>query len=125
MKTDLIEIFQTIRAVLQPYASLGFNNRVNSETAYDLWSDRSIIIEGIEKNELQFASVVIHEDYVGFYFMPVYAVPEMREVFDPAMLKLLKGETCFHIKQLDDLLLDHIENALAEGYRLYKAKGWV
>lgn len=125
MKTDFIEIFQTIRAVLQPYASLGFNNRVNSETTYDLWSDRSIIIDGRKRNEIQFAAIMIHKNHVGFYFMPVYAEPEMKEFFDPAMLKLLKGKSCFHIKELDDVLLNHIEDALAEGYRLYKEKGWV
>lgn len=125
MKTDLIEIFQTIRAVLQPYASLGFNNRVNSETNYDLWSDKSVVIEGKKRHEVQFAAVMIHKTHVGFYFMPVYAEPEMKKIFDPAMLKLLKGKSCFHIKKLDDILLGHIEDALAEGYRLYKEKGWV
>lgn len=125
MKTDFIEIFQTIRAVLQPYAALGFNNRTNSETNYDLWSDRQVIIEGQEKHEVFFASVMIHKGHVGFYFMPVSAEPEMKKIFDPALLKLLKGKSCFHIKKLDDVLLEHIETALAEGYRLYKEKGWV
>lgn len=125
MKTDFIEIFQTIRAVLQPYATLGFNNRVNSETTYDLWSDRSVVIEGKKRNEVQFAAVMIHKAHVGFYYMPVYAEPEMKQIFDPAMLKLLKGKSCFHIIKLDDILLGHIEDALAEGYRLYKEKGWV
>lgn len=125
MKTDFIEIFQTIRAVLQPYAALGFDNRTNSETTYDLWSDKNIVVEGSKKNEVFFASVTIHKGHVGFYYMPVYAEPEMKKMFDPALLKLLKGKSCFHIKGLDEVLLTHIESALAEGYRLYKEKGWV
>ena len=125
MKTDFIEIFQTIRAVLQPYATLGFNNRINSETTYDLWSDKSVVIEGEKRNDVQFAAVTIHDDHVGFYYMPVYAEPQMKQIFDPAMLKLLKEKSCFHIIKLDDILLGQIEDALAEGYRLYKEKGWV
>lgn len=125
MKTDFIEIFQTIRAVLQPYATLGFNNRVNSETTYDLWSDKSVVIDGKKRNEIQFAAVMIHAGHVGFYYMPVYAEPVMKKIFDPAMLKLLKGKSCFHITKLDDILLGHIEDSLAEGYRLYKEKSWV
>lgn len=125
MKTDFIEIFQTIRAVLQPYATLGFNNRINSETNYDLWSDMEVVAFGKKRNEMYFAAVTIRKDYVGFYYMPVYAEPEMKTVFDPALLKLLKGKSCFHIKKLDESLLAHIEDALAEGYRLYKEKGWV
>lgn len=125
MKTDFIEIFQTIRAVLQPYAALGFNNRTNSETTYDLWSDKNVVIEGKQRSEVYFAAVMIHKGHVGFYYMPVYEEPDMKKVFDPALLKLLKGKSCFHIKKLDDVLLTHIETALAEGYRLYKEKGWV
>lgn len=125
MKTDFIEIFQTIRAVLQPYVAMGFNNRINSEITYDLWSDKHVVIEGTKRNEVYFAAVMIHRGHVGFYFMPVYAAPEMKMLFDPALLKLLKGKSCFHIKKLDDILLSYIESALAEGYKLYKEKGWV
>ena len=124
MKTDFIEIFQTIRAVLQPYAALGFYSKINSETSYDLWSERDVEIEGRVHKEVHFAAVMIHKSHVGFYFMPVYAEPVMKEIFDPALLKLLKGKSCFHIKTLDDVLLAHIETALAEGYRLYKERGW-
>lgn len=125
MKTDFIEIFQTIRAVLQPYAALGFNNRVNSETTYDLWSDKEVLIGGKKRHEVYFAAVMIHKGHVGFYFMPVYEHPEMKSIFDPALSKLLKGKSCFHVEKLDETLLAHIEMALAEGYRLYKEKGWV
>lgn len=126
MKTDLIEIFQTIRAVLQPYTALGFSNRINSESTFDLWSDKEVFFAGKKRNEVYFAAVMIRKAYVGFYFMPVYAEPEeMKKIFDPTLLKLLKGKSCFHVKKLDDELLAHIESALAEGYRLYKEKAWV
>ncbi|RZM22519.1 MAG: DUF1801 domain-containing protein [Pedobacter sp.] len=125
MKTDFVEIFQTIRASLQPYATLGFSNRTNSETDYDLWSDKNVVIEGKQRHEVFFASVSIKKGHVGFYFMPVYSEPDMKDMFDANLLKLLKGKSCFHIKKLDDLLLSQIEGALAEGFKLYKEKGWV
>ncbi|MBE9602516.1 DUF1801 domain-containing protein [Pedobacter sp. MC2016-24] len=125
MKTDFVEIFQTIRAALQPYATLGFDNRINSEDTYDLWSNKNVEIEGKKRNEVYFAAVMIHKGHVGFYFMPVYAEPEMKKIFDPALLKLLKGKSCFHIKKLDDTLLSQIEEALANGFKLYKERGWV
>lgn len=125
MKTDAIEIFQTIRAVLQPYTTLGFNNRENSETTYDLWSDKNVEIEGKMRHEVFFASVKIFKSHVGFYFMPVYAEPDLKDIFAPGLLELLKGKSCFHVKKLDEILVKQIEEALAEGYRLYKEKGWV
>ncbi|NRF38236.1 DUF1801 domain-containing protein [Pedobacter foliorum] len=125
MKTDFVEIFQTIRASLQPYATVGFSNRINSETSFDLWSDKNVIIEGKKKNEVFFASVTIQKEHVGFYYMPVYAEPDMKKILDPNLLKLLKGKSCFHIKKLDDTLMSEIEDALAAGFKLYKEKGWV
>lgn len=125
MKTDFVEIFQTVRASLQPYATLGFSNRTNSETIYDLWSDKNVVIADKKRNEVFFASVTIHKGHVGFYFMPVYTEPDMKNVFDANLLKLLKGKSCFHLKKLDDLLMGQIEDALAEGFKLYKEKGWV
>ncbi|MGF1924121.1 MAG: DUF1801 domain-containing protein [Bacteroidia bacterium] len=125
MKTDLIEIFQTLRAEMQPYAAMGFNVRVNTETTFDLWSEKEVQIEGRKNNEVYFAGIAIRKDYVGFYYMPVYAEPEMKAIFHPALLKLLKGKSCFHIKKLDDPLLQQISEALAAGFNLYKQKGWV
>lgn len=125
MKTDFVEIFQTIRAALQPYATLGFSNRINSETTYDLWSDKNVEIDGEERHEVYFAGVTIHQGHVGFYFMPVYEAQDRKQIFDEHLLTLLKGESCFYIKQLDDTLLSNIESALAAGYKLYKERAWV
>lgn len=124
-KTDFVEIFQTIRASLQPYAVMGFDNRVNSETTYDLWSNKNVVIEGKKRDEVFFASVVIQKGHVGFYFMPVYAEPDLKTVFEENLLRLLKGKSCFHLKALDEVLLSQIEDALAEGFKIYKEKGWV
>ncbi|TKC10037.1 DUF1801 domain-containing protein [Pedobacter polaris] len=125
MKTDLVEIFQTIRAEMQPYTVQGLNARTNSETAYELWSEKAIEIEGRKKDEVYFAGVVIRKGYVGFYYMPVYAEAEMKLIFHPELMKLLKGKSCFHIKKLDDELLGFISQALVAGFTSYKQKGWV
>ncbi len=125
MKTDLIEIFQTIRAVMQPYTAQGFNNRINSENTYDLWSDKNVIVDGKERTEICFASLEIRESDVVFDFMPIDSESAQREIFDPALLELLKGHSQFQVTELDDELLKHIENALANGFRFYKEKAWV
>ncbi|WP_316737037.1 hypothetical protein [Pedobacter aquatilis] len=60
MKTDLVEIFQTIRASLHPYASLGYTVHENSETGYDLYSEKNIEINGDKITERFFAGVYIN-----------------------------------------------------------------
>jgi hypothetical protein len=62
---------------------------------------------------------------VGFYFMPVYAEPEVKALFKPELLSLLKGKSCFHIQKLSPAMLEQVESALEEGYSMYVARDWV
>jgi hypothetical protein len=72
-----------------------------------------------------FAGAIVQKGYVGFYFMPVYTDAERSDVFASELLPLLEGKSCFHVKELDDDRLGHIEDALAKGFRLYRERGWV
>jgi len=75
--------------------------------------------------ELEVASLILQKDYVGFYCMPVYMNAQLRAKLSPALLKLLKGKTCFHVKQLDPALTKDIETAIQEGIAFYKSRGWL
>jgi hypothetical protein len=122
--TDLQGIFTTIKkemAVYQP----PFQPKNDKERYYDLWSFKDLVIEGRKRKEVYFAGIIIQKDYVGFYYMPVYAEPEVKALFKPELLKLLKGKSCFHIKTLDEELLKQIREALEAGYRQYQERGWV
>lgn len=125
MKTDYIEIFQTIRASLQPYATLGFDNRTNSETVYDLWSNKNVEIDGSPRNEVFFVSVGIEDNHVALHLLPEDQVNELKNISDPGFQELLNGNGYFEIVSLDDPLLTKIEEAIAAGFKIYKDKGWV
>jgi hypothetical protein len=107
MKTDFIEIFQTIRAELQPYAALGFTNRISSEQEYDLWSEKNIKEEGI--TERFFASVKIDSDHVCFRYSNLTGKEEMTE----------------KMTQLDDVLKLKIDTELSATYKIFKEQMWV
>ncbi|SEB20135.1 hypothetical protein [Pedobacter hartonius] len=110
MKTDLIEIFQTIRAALQPYTALGFNNRINSEEKYDLWSEKNIEIDGEKRTETFFVSLEIKDDHVAFDLLPE---------------GLPQHERTLVIKELDELTQNLIEDKVAAGYKIFKEQEWV
>ena len=57
--------------------------------------------------------------------MPVYAEESLKEFFPERLLKLLKGKSCFHVKELDEELEQQISDALERGYRLYVERGWI
>lgn len=104
MKTDSIEIFQTIRATLQPYAALDFSNRINSDEAYDLWSDKNFKSGTQTVTERFFAAVEIKADGVQFRCGDNH------------------NKT---ITELDDKDLLGIEDVLSATYKQFKEEEWV
>jgi hypothetical protein len=95
------------------------------DSKYDLWSFKDVEIAGRKRKEVYFAGLIIQSSYVGFYYMPIYTETKLKEVFEPELLSLLKGKSCFHIKKLDANLERQIKNALKTGYELYEKRGWV
>jgi hypothetical protein len=122
--SDLQAIFDAIKPLLQAYQPPLVPKR--DEAGYfDLWSLKPVVIDGRKKNEVYFAGLIIQKSYVGFYFMPIYAETDLKTVFKPELLKLLKGKSCFHVKKLDAELLRQIAAALKIGFELYQERGWV
>ena len=102
-----------------------FAVRRDAQGGYHLWSEKDVVIDGRRRNELFFAGMIPQKDYVGLYYMPVYAEPEVKALFAPELLRLLKGKSCFHLKSLDKPLAKQIRTALADGFKMYKQRGWV
>jgi hypothetical protein len=75
--------------------------------------------------DLQMAAVILQKDFVGFYLMCIYMNDPEKKKLSPALLKLLKGKTCFHVKKLDDGLRKDIAAALVMGAKNYRERGWV
>lgn len=124
MNTDLVKTFKKLKKILRKYED-PLVPKYDSDNKYDLWSKKNLTIAKRKRKEVYFAGVVIQSDYVGFYYMPVYIKTDFKKVFQPELLKLLKGKSCFHIKKLDSNLEKQIRDALKRGYDLYKERGWI
>lgn len=127
MPTDvkkLIKIFKRLKTILKKYED-PLKPKFDLDSKYDLWSFKNVEIAGRKRKEVSFASIIIQSNYVGFYYMPIYTDTLFQEVFEPELLKLLKGKTCFHIKELTPELEKQIVKALDIGYDLYKKRGWI
>ncbi len=121
---DLNTIFTSLKALLSACAPPLISKR-DEPGYYDLWSVKDLVIEGRKRKEIFFAGLIIQKGYVGFYYMPVYAEADLKPVFAPELLRLLKGKSCFHIKRLTPELLAQIEAALKVGFEMYQQRGWV
>jgi hypothetical protein len=74
---------------------------------------------------LQMAAAILQKDFVGFYLMCIYMNDGRKEKLSPALRKLLKGKSCFHVKTLDDGLRKDIAAVLEWGEKTYRARGWL
>ncbi len=122
--SELKATFKELRMLLKPYQP-PLVPRMDDASHFDLWSVKDVEIAGRKRKEVYFAGAIIQKSFVGFYYMPVYGSPEMKRLFAPELLALLKGKSCFHLKTLDARLLRQIKLALAAGFKLYKKNGWV
>jgi hypothetical protein len=124
MSDERREIFDAVRPLMARYAP-PLTVTSDFDARYELTSVADVEIAGRRKDSVYFGGLIIQSSYVGLYFMPVYADAALADVFDPALLKLLKGKSCFHLRRLDDELLGHVDDALERGFELYRERGWL
>ena len=122
---EMVIIFEQIKKMLLPYVKGSLELVGGNGGMLCLVSQKPVEIQGRKRDELWFAGILVQKGYVGFYYMPVYAQPEMKKVFKPELLKCLKGKSCFHIKKNDPIIMTQIQESLKLGYDMYKERGWI
>ncbi|UKT65307.1 hypothetical protein [Pedobacter mucosus] len=118
MKTDLVEIFQTIRAGMQPFATRGYTVNENSETAYDLSSEKNIKDENT--TERFFCGVYIDNEAVK--------VKLNVKDFDAESQQLTNFENDqagYSVTQLDDAQLKEILLLVEIIHTNFKENEWI
>lgn len=66
-----------------------------------------------------FGSVVLKPKDVRLYFFPIYThVDEFQLSTD--LKKMLKGKSCFHLKNMDVKLLEEVGEMIKKGVRIYE-----
>ncbi len=121
---ELLPLFDEIKALLAPYGK-HFSPRRDEPGYYDLWSERDVVIDGRSRDSVYFAGLVVQKSYVGLYYMPVYTHGEAEALLGPDLMRLLRGKSCFHVRELTPQLRRQVEDALKLGLKLYRERGWV
>lgn len=66
-----------------------------------------------------FGSVVLKPKDVRLYFFPIYTHVDHFKLSDN-LNKMLKGKSCFHLKNVDQDLLNEIDEMIQKGVKLYQ-----
>lgn len=120
------ELYDQLLPLLQKYARhFTVREDLGEKRGYHLCSVTPVEIAGHAYPEIYFASIIQQKDFAGFYFFPIYCRPELKEQLAPALLRTLKGKTCFHIKRADPSTLAAIRAALDLGFKEYQSRNWL
>ena len=120
MKTDLVEIFQTIRASVQPYASRGYTVHENSETGYDLYSEKNIEVAGEKVTERFFAGIYVNGDTVEVKVNTKEFSTSNQSLTDHG-----DDKSGLKLKELDDTKLKEVETLVEIIHTHFKEKEWI
>ena len=74
---------------------------------------------------MHFASALIRNDNVSFYFFPIYGAPKEFAEAAPVALKFLDGKTCFHFRKEEHVVEKEIRAMFKKGIAFYRKQGWV
>ncbi len=120
MKTDLVEIFQTIRAGMQPYATRGYTVHENSENGYDLYSEKNIALNGEKVTERFFTGVYINGDIVE-----VKINTDEFSTSNHNLSDFGQNKAGLQISALDDSKLKEVETLVEIIHTNFKEKEWI
>ncbi len=122
MKTNLVEIFQTIRATLQPYAALGFDAAINTETQYKLSSEK-ISFSDLGDEYIIFADLFIESNQVICCLFDNRKSGDLPFVYKDKLTDYTTG--CKTFNSINDQQIKELEEILSVGFKLYKTNNWV
>lgn len=75
---------------------------------------------------LEFIAVIVQKHHVGFYFMPVYIDEQLKAKLPDDVDKMLKGKSCFHVKQeLTPELQDKYARLIKDGITVYQQRDYI
>ena len=105
------EVFQQLRAILQPYAK-SLTVTVDTAEGYSIdgpYSEKW-------KKPVFFGAAQIKKNYVSFYLMPVYMFPELLKDVSPELKKHMQGKSCFNFKKVEPDLFNELASLTHNGF---------
>jgi hypothetical protein len=120
MTKDLPKIEAFLRQLLVKQTPL-LRLRKNEATVLEACGTKEAMQGKQKVDGHYFASVMPKPKDIRLYFLPIYSEPDAFTL-SPALQKMLKGKSCFHIKQLDDALKEELELMVTLALKIYKDK---
>ena len=114
-QTDFSHVFDQLKTILIPYAA---QLTLTADTA------QSYSIDGPYsrkyKKVIFFGAAQIKKNYVSFYLMPVYMVPDLLTDISPELKKHMQGKSCFNFKKVDETLFKELAELTRKSFEHFQ-----
>ncbi len=114
MNPEFPLVFESLRAILKPYAK---KLSVKADTAEHFYLDGAYSEKW--KRELFFGAAQIKKNYVSFYLMPLYIYPDMEETISAELKKHKQGKSCFNFKKVEKKLFSELKQITKQGFERF------
>ena len=116
---DLHSLNEQIRALLKKHIGV---LKISKENDAQLEVCGTVeTMQGKKKVDgIYFASVVPKPKDIRFYYFPIYTHKDHFPSLSPALSKMLKGKSCFHLKNVDAAVLAELDDMIKLGITLYQ-----
>lgn len=113
-KNDLPAVFERLKEIFTPYEK-------KMDVAHDTANDYLLNTRYIMKNKqpLCFGGVRLGKNYVSYYLMSVYAVPDLLKTMSPELKKRMQGKSCFNFKEVDEKLFKELTKLTNAGAKRF------
>jgi len=109
-KNNFNEVFDRLKSIFKPYAK---KMEVASDTEQYYLLNTHYIMKN--KQPLCFGGVRRGRNYVSFYLMSVYALPDLLKGMSPELKKRMQGKSCFNFKEVDKKLFGELAKLTKAG----------
>jgi hypothetical protein len=102
--------------------------RIDKAIQYELWTKHPFRTKSFRpktQKGILFIGLAICRQHVGLYFYPLHTDETLNAKIPSKLKSLLKGESAFHIKTLDETLVSEIKMLFEIGWNYYASRGWV
>jgi len=97
-RAGLADAFESLRAILEPYASRPGFTHSEGPGRYQLSSSTKTDRTG---RPLFIAAVEVNKNYVSYHLMPIYMNPALQAALSPALKKRMQGKSCFNFTTVE------------------------
>ncbi|HEX3085415.1 MAG TPA: hypothetical protein VHP99_12865 [Pyrinomonadaceae bacterium] len=108
--TDFVKVFAELKSIFKPYAGK-MDVLQDTDDCYML--NTRFIMKN--KQPLCFGGVRLGKNYVSFYLMSVYAVPDLLKEMSPELKKRMQGKSCFNFKEVNKKLFSELSRLTKAG----------